>query len=98
MKKRAYKDNSLRPFKVVASVLIIAAVLMLIFTVSTVDYEVETRMPENERMTQEELSERIVFAVLFGLTGVCINYVVEKAEKELDRLDAKNNEERYEEW
>lgn len=98
MKKKAYKDNSLKPYKAIAAAFIMAAVLILIFTVSTVDYEVETRMPEKERMTQEELTERIVFAVLFGLTGVCINYVVEQAEKELDRLDAKNNEERYEEW
>lgn len=98
MKKRAYKDNSLKIFKSIAAAFIVAAVLILIGTVSTVDYEVETIMPENERMTREELTERIVFAGLFGVAGVLINYVVQVGEKELDRLDAKNNEERYEEW
>lgn len=98
MKKREYVDNSLKKYKMIAAILMITAVLILTCAVSTVDYEVETRMPEEERMTQGELAERIVIAAFFGTAGLFLNYVVNREEEALYRFDKKNNRKRYEEW
>lgn len=98
MKKRTYTLKRLKLCKMVALLPLIIGVIIALGTVSTSDYEAEANVPIDERMTQAEMIEKFVFAGLFSVIGAAYYLVLGWHEDELDRIDAENEAERYEEW
>ena len=95
MKKKTYTLKYLKICKLFALGVVALAVGIAFATVSTSDYQVETK---TEVMTTAEIQQRFIFAGVLGGIGAIFNFLVGLHENELDRIDAENGAERYDEW
>lgn len=76
----------------ISMIFTIICITLIISTVSAIEYEEDVHMPQDQRMTQAEFNERLIFAGLFGLPGVLFNFAAEQNEKYFEYITGEDEQ------
>lgn len=77
--------------KFFALLLIAIGFFLALGTASTSDYEIETKVPLEEQMTIEEITERLVYAGIFTVAGACQYVALCSLGDEIAKKERKND-------